>query len=215
MDTGCCFAQDIRQLVFDGAPIENILEADLRPELINHGYNIFRDRATLKSKFLIGDVFDETAGPAFGELEGKIDIIYAASFFRLFNWADPVGVPERVVQQLKPIEGSLIFGRQKGHVIAGESEHRINEKGNIFKHNEKSWREMWKQVGKAAGSSWDVKVWSDKEEDFGRYEKNEGNELDDRLDSGDRRLTFEITRALLLLYAHCWHLFFGARANRT
>ena len=64
----------------------------------------------------------------------------------------------------------------------------------MFRHNEKSWKEMWKQVGKTTGSSWDVKVWLDEDEDFGQYRKNEGNGLDNKLDSGDRRLTFEVTK---------------------
>lgn len=194
LDIGCCFAQDIRKLVSDRAPSENILGADLRPEFIDLGYDLFRDRDTLKSKFLIGDIFDETTDSAFRELDGKVDIIYAASFFHLFNWEEQVDVTERVVRLLKPVQGSLILGRQRGNVNSGEYEHRTNEKGTMFRHNEKSWKEMWKQVGKATGTSWDVNVWLEKDEDFGRYRKNEGNGSDNRLDAGDRRLRFEVTR---------------------
>ena len=194
LDIGCCFAQDVRKLVSDGAPSENILGAELRPEFIDLGYDLFRDRDTLKSKFLIGDVFDETAGSAFRELDGRIDIIYAASFFHLFNWGDQVRMAERVVRLLKPVEGSLVFGRQRGNITSGEYEHQTNEKGSMFRHNEKSWTELWKQVGRATGSSWDVKVWLEQDEDFGPYRKNEGNGLDNKLDSGDRRLRFEVTR---------------------
>ena len=194
LDIGCCFAQDIRKLVSDGAPSENILGAELRPEFVDLGYVLFRDRDTLKSKFLIGDVFDETAESAFGKLDGKVDIIYAASFFHLFNWEDQVGMAERVVRFLNPIQGSLVFGRQRGNINSGEYEHRTNEKGTMFRHNERSWKEMWKQVGEATGSSWDIRVWLDKDEDFGKNRKDEGTGLDNKLDSGDRRLRFEVTR---------------------
>lgn len=169
----------------------------MRPEFIDLGYDLFGDRDTLKSKFLIGDIFDETTGSAFRELDGKVDIIYAASFFHLFNWEDQFDMTQRVVRLLKPVEGSLILGRQRGNVISGEYEHRTNEKGTMFRHNCKSWKEMWKQVGKATGTSWDVKVWLEKDEDFGRYrknEENEGNSSDNKLDAGDRRLRFEVTR---------------------
>lgn len=250
LDIGCCFAQDIRKLVSDGAPSKNILGADLRLEFIDLGtyvpglfvptsisyqilsgktlsgskilillprsvsltqgsclsmitadsdiwvgYDLFRERDTLESKFLIGDVSDEATGSPFRELDGKIDIIYAASFFHLFNWEDQLGTMERVVRLLKPVQGSLILGRQRGNVHSGEYEHRTNEKGTMFRHNEESWKEMWKQVGKATGSSWDVNVWLEKDDDFGRYPKNnEANAMDNRLDSGDRRLRFEVTR---------------------
>lgn len=169
----------------------------MRPEFIDLGYDLFGDRDTLKSKFLIGDIFDETTGSAFRELDGKVDIIYAASFFHLFNWEDQFDMTQRVVRLLKPVEGSLILGRQRGNVISGEYQHRTNEKGTMFRHNCKSWKEMWKQVGKATGTSWDVKVWLEKDEDFGRYrknEENEGNSSDNKLDAGDRRLRFEVTR---------------------
>ena len=139
-------------------------------------------------------MFDETAGSAFRELDGKIDIIYAASFFHLFNWEDQVGMAERVVRFSKPVEGSLVFGRQRGNINSGEYEHRTNEKGTMFRHNEKSWKELWERVGRATGSSWDVKVWLEQDEDFGPYRKAEGNGLDNKLNSGDRRLRFEVTR---------------------
>ena len=74
------------------------------------------------------------------------------------------------------------------------SEHRTNEKGSMFRHNEESWKEMWKRVSKATGTSWDVKVWLEKTEDFERYRKKDGNGLDNKLDAGDRRLRFEVTR---------------------
>lgn len=54
--------------------------------------------------------------------------------------------------------------------------------------------EMWKQVGEATGSSWYVRAWLDQDEDFGKYHKNEGTGSDNKLDSGDRRLRFEVTR---------------------
>lgn len=155
------------------------------------GYDLFRDRDTLKSRFLIGDIFDETTGSTFREFDGKVDIIYAASFFHLFNWEDQVGMTERVVRLLTPVEGSLILGRQRGNVNSGEYEHRTNSKATMFRHNEESWKEMWKQVGKATGSLWDVKVWLEKDEDFGRYGKNDGNI---KLDLGDRGLRFEVSR---------------------
>ena len=86
----------------------------MRAEFIELGYDLFRDRDTLKSRFFIGDVFDETTDWTFRELNGRMDIIYAPSFFHLFNWEDQVGLAERVVRLLKPVEVSLVLGRQRG-----------------------------------------------------------------------------------------------------
>lgn len=158
LDMGCCFAQDVRKLVSDGAPSENIYGAELRQEFIDLGYDLFRDRDTLKSKFLIGDVFDDSDESEFKQIEGGIDIIYAASFFHLFNWDDQVRVAELVVRLLRPVTGSIVFGRQRGNVNPAEYEHMTNQRGTMFRHNQDSWKKMWQQVGKSTGTQWDVNV---------------------------------------------------------
>ena len=89
----------------------------------------------MQGKFLIRNVGDETTGPTFGELGGTIDIIYAATFVHLFKWEERVGPMQRVVRLLKPVLGSFIVGRQRGNVI--------DQKGNISRHNEESWKEIW------------------------------------------------------------------------
>ena len=129
LDMGCCFAQDVRKLVSDGAPSGNIYGAELRQEFIDLGYDLFRDRDTLKSKFLIGDVFDDSDESEFKQIDGGIDIIYAASIFHLFNWDDQVRVAEQVVGLLRPVEGSIVFGKRRWNVNPAEYEHRTNQGG--------------------------------------------------------------------------------------
>lgn len=181
-------------VVIDGAPSENIYGAELRNEFISLGYELFRDEKSLKSKFIIGDVFSDNRDSEFMEVEGKLDMIYAASFFHLFNWEDQLLLAARVVRMLKPVKGSLLFGRQRGNVEPGEYEHRTNEKGTMFRHNEESWEQMWEQVGKCTNTSWNAKAWLETSEDFGRRQKGEDEHATNKLDSGDRRLMFEVTR---------------------
>ena len=158
LDMGCCFAQDVRKLVSDGAPSGNIYAAELRQEFIDLGYDLFQDSDTLKSKFLIGDVFDDSDESEFKQIDGGIDIIYAASIFHLFNWDDQVRVAEQVVGLLRPVRGSIVFGRQRGNVNPAEYEHRTSQGGTMFRYNQDSWKKMWQQVGKSTGTEWDVNV---------------------------------------------------------
>ena len=58
LDLEYCFGQDLRQLVADGAPSENIYGLDIEGLLIDIGYNLFIDRGRLKSTFIVGDVYD-------------------------------------------------------------------------------------------------------------------------------------------------------------
>ncbi|KAL8695808.1 MAG: hypothetical protein Q9201_007954 [Fulgogasparrea decipioides] len=56
LDLGCCLGQDIRKLVVDGAASENLYGLDIEPHFIDLGYELFRDRRTLKSRFTIADL---------------------------------------------------------------------------------------------------------------------------------------------------------------
>ena len=48
LELGCGLGQEIRRMVVDGAPSENISGADLQQPFIEYGYGLFNDRATLK-----------------------------------------------------------------------------------------------------------------------------------------------------------------------
>lgn len=75
-----------------------------------------------------------------------MDIVYAASIFHLFDWGQQVKVAERVVGLLKKRKGSVVVGRQRGNSTPMEYEHKTNQGGTMFRHNEESWREMWRLV---------------------------------------------------------------------
>ncbi|KAF2167894.1 hypothetical protein M409DRAFT_53844 [Zasmidium cellare ATCC 36951] len=62
LDLGCCFAQDIRSLVFEGAPSDKMTAFDLRREFVDFGYELFRDRESLKAEFVFGDFLDGQGG---------------------------------------------------------------------------------------------------------------------------------------------------------
>lgn len=151
LDIGCCFGQDIRRLVADGAPSENTYGSDLRKDFIELGYDLFLDKETLKTKFIAGDVFDPDA--SIKQLDGKIGIIHAASFFHLFNWDEQVKIAKLFVSLLNPEAGVLVIGRQMANVEAGE--YSFSDKTR-YRHNDESFKRMWKLVGDETGTNWQV-----------------------------------------------------------
>ena len=178
LDLGCCFAQDLRRLVVDAGPSENLYGLELRGAFVDLGYELFQDRKTLKSTFLVGNVLDDSAPDGMLKgVVGKIDMIYAANIVHLFNWADQLVLAKRVAMVLKPVPGSLVLGRQRGNIKPGEYEHRTNEKRTMFRHSEESFRKMWDDVEEITGIKWHVDVRLQKDEDF-----------------DDRRLCFEVSR---------------------
>ena len=78
LDLNCCFWQDLRQMVADGAPSEIIVGLDIEGPLIDVGYDLFLDRETLKSVLLVGDIFKPKQD--WDGLLGEIDIINASAF---------------------------------------------------------------------------------------------------------------------------------------
>jgi hypothetical protein len=177
LDFGCCFGQEVRKLVctchptlsfsfhtphriaqaYDGAPPENLYGTDLRQEFIDLGYDLFQDRETLKSTFIAADAFDPQS--PLKQLNGRMSIVYAGSFFHLFDWDGQFAMAKRVVELLKPEPGGMLLGRQVGNFNPGEyvRDGQDGEKRR-WRHDPRTWKEMWELVGKETGTKWDVHV---------------------------------------------------------
>lgn len=190
LDLGCCFGQEIRKLIFDGAPQENLHGTDLRQEFFDLGYDLFRDRDTCKTEFFASNVFqpDEQRD----KLNGTISVIYAGAFFHLFDRPEQIAVAKRVVQLLKPEPGTMVLGRQVGNVEPARYEHRTNSGHHMFRHNAESWQQMWDEVGEETGSKWKCWVELREEQRFTRMGRSSQN----RDPAGVRGMRFAVTRVL-------------------
>lgn len=181
LDLGCAFAQDIRQLVANGVNSKQCYGADLRLNFMDLGYELFRDRETLKSKFIEADIFDPQS--ALKQIYGAVDIIHAASFFHLFDWEEQKEVAHQVVKLMKPRKGSLLVGRQLGNKDPNEKK-RHSRPGTAYRHDVDTWRRMWKEVGDEAGVRFQV---DGKEGDLPEWAKPFAEE-------GDLILSFSVRR---------------------
>ena len=121
----------LRKIASEGVPTENLYGCDLRPEFFDLGYRLFRDKETLKSKFLVADIFDPES--TLTSLYGKVDIIYAGSFLHLFGYAKQIEVCKQIVKLLKDKKNSMLLGRQVGNLEAGEKTHDTNKEGSMFR----------------------------------------------------------------------------------
>ncbi|KAK0724656.1 hypothetical protein B0H67DRAFT_598167 [Lasiosphaeris hirsuta] len=126
LDLGCCFGQDIRKLVQDGAPSDNIIGVDTEARFIDLGYELFDDRNKLKARFETGDVFAEDF---LSKYRGKVDIIFLGSFLHLFTFDQQVAIVAQLEKLLRPVPGSLVFGRHMA----------IEEKGGTLRRNALGW----------------------------------------------------------------------------
>ncbi|KAH7386098.1 hypothetical protein BKA66DRAFT_415218 [Pyrenochaeta sp. MPI-SDFR-AT-0127] len=184
LDIGCCLGQAVRKLVQDGAPSENIYASDLKKDFWDFGLDLFLDKATLKTNFIEADIFDANSG--LHQLNGKVDIVWASSFFHLFDWDGQVKAAKRTIQLLKPAPGSFICGRQGGKADPGTFVH-VKKELTSYWHNEESWTKLWKQVGEETDTKWEVDA-SLGEEDMSKKLKT------NLVPGGTRFLAFTIRR---------------------
>lgn len=151
LEVGCCFGQELRQLVLDGAPPANLYGTDLDLDFAALGYELFRDQDRLASTFIAADILDPDSD--LRQLQGKINIIGASLFFHLFDFAQGVAIGTRLVGLLAGDRKGLITG---GHVggLAWEKKHWLGM--DMYVHSEDSWRRLWKEVGEKTGTRWQV-----------------------------------------------------------
>lgn len=195
LDLGCCFAQDIRKFIYDGVPSENVYGSDLQEKFLDLGYDLFADRNSCKAHFFGADVFQE--GGALGEVEEKIDLIYASSFFHIFSWDDQIKICKRMIKLLKPQKGSMIFGRQTGNLKGQEVVNAADSRGShcsyrqgdtsrVWRHDVESFKKMWDVAGEETGTKW--KVWAELDTGEGMDGKRQWAE------KGLRRMRFDVER---------------------
>ncbi|KAJ5108979.1 hypothetical protein N7456_005654 [Penicillium angulare] len=158
LDVGCALGQELRHLVYDGVPSENIYGSDLHDSFFKIGYDLFADTSTLKSKFIISDIFDDNSDLV-KELSDKVDIINAASFFHLFTFEQQVTVAKRLIGLLRPVPGSLLVGRQAGSTEPSDPEGE--DQPAHFRHNTVTWKRLWERVSVETGTGWEVEAWMD------------------------------------------------------
>ncbi|OQE38936.1 hypothetical protein PENCOP_c007G03133 [Penicillium coprophilum] len=156
LDVGCAVGQELRQLVFDGVPSENLYASDLRQDFYDIGYDLFNDHDHLKAQFIVADVFDDNSDLV-KNLTHKIDIVNAASFFHLFNWNQQLLVAKRLVGLLQDKPGSLLIGRQIGLVNPPPPENE-EAAGKHYRHDPATWEKFWEQVGAETGTKWEVET---------------------------------------------------------
>lgn len=139
LDLGCCFGQDLRKLAFDAGTSANLLGADIEGRFIELGYELFRDRRSLKAKFSTGSIFDEDF---LIDRHGKVDMIYLGSFLHLFSRTQQRLIVAKLEKLLVPKPGALVFGRNSGAETGGEF--RMESLGwNLYRHSNDTIKELW------------------------------------------------------------------------
>lgn len=165
LDFGCCFGHDIRALVTDGAPAENLCGAEINATFLDLGFELFRDHESLKSSFYTANIFDEN-DKLREERLGEFDMMHIGSFLHLFPLDGQKRAAMALVKLLKKKKGNLIIGRQHGSKKAKEVQNYLykptkeNENNGrlatFFNHDSESFAHMWEEIGEQTGLKFEV-----------------------------------------------------------
>lgn len=128
---------------------------DIERPLIELGYDLFLDRDTLRAQFVVADAFKGAEqGATWTDLQERgVDVLHSSAFFHLFTLEDQIALGKNVAKLMK--KGGIIVGRQLGSVKPGDV--AAVKVGDVsYRHNVKTLDDMWKQIGEATQTRWEV-----------------------------------------------------------
>jgi SAM-dependent methyltransferase len=152
----------MRKLALDGAPTGSVYGADVSQDLIDCGYEYFNDGGGApRFVFFVGDILNPE-DPVYATVEGQFDIIWMAMVLHLWDYKTQLSASIATVKLLKPVPGSMVIGWQLGATPAVEITRNLQEERKdhsiMYRHDEKSFEKMWREVGDATGTQWKVKA---------------------------------------------------------
>ncbi|KOC16897.1 hypothetical protein AFLA70_228g001690 [Aspergillus flavus AF70] len=161
-DLGCGLGQDIRRLVYDGAPPENLIGLDIYQEYIDLGFELFHDRDRLSSTtFIARDFFDYHLNLM--QWANRHKIVNSGYFMHLWNWDGQVKVAKRILESMCLQKDDIITGVHFGSAETGTWKEDPISKDPMYRHNSKTFSRLWEQVGRETKTRW--AVWSTMEHD--------------------------------------------------
>ncbi|PKY04624.1 hypothetical protein P168DRAFT_326444 [Aspergillus campestris IBT 28561] len=166
---GCGVGQDIRRMVYDGAPSENLCGLDPHRGLAELGYELFRDRDGLGSSFVVGDFMqDGLVDSLLGE--GKFRVINTGYFLHVWDWKGQVELVKRMLKVLPGMKDDLVVG--VNFARCEEREGVVPGNGVMSVHTHKTILKLWEEVGQSTGTRWRVEVSKDEYHDHQRLGLN-------------------------------------------
>lgn len=179
LDLGTCLGQDLRKLLYDGAPPSSLYGSDTFPEFEGLGHALFCDSATFRDHFIPGDIMDlSTNSSPLAKTAGTWDVVSIMMFLHIFDLEKQTLAATNILKLLKPMPGSIVIGANSGSTKTGELPLRgpfaMNKADGTpettFRHSKETMAEMWKAAAGEVEGKWHVETGYDRE-----YQKRREN----------------------------------------
>ena len=194
LDLGTCLGQDLRKLVFDGVPVEQLYGSDIFSDFEQAGTMLFRDEENFAGHFIAADLLVEDANESMGELvktEGTWDVVSAFMVLHIWDYKTQITACKRILKLLKPEKGSLLIGASTGSVKPGEEWFKpplVPQERSIFRHSKETFMHMWSEIEADQGVKVKVECTYDDEGERGaRNKEDEGKGKGHFFKGGDQR----------------------------
>ncbi|KAJ3498324.1 hypothetical protein NLG97_g1218 [Lecanicillium saksenae] len=180
LDIGCCMGQDLRKLVMDGVPSDNLYGTDLYSGYLTLSYDLFRDKATLKSHLRQGNILTMTSeGDILRRLTGMVDIIHLGMLLHTMDIKQQWLLIESCLGLLKSGCKTAIVGSALGHVDGA-----VGSDSN-FLHSDRTFTKMCNDIAREAGMTLECNVFLDRTLYFNNVPNNLSTDP-------SRKLVFEV-----------------------
>ncbi|CAK7220134.1 hypothetical protein SBRCBS47491_004086 [Sporothrix bragantina] len=158
LDIGCCLGQDLRKLIYDGAPPSSIAGAELNGAFIDLGYDLFRDREATAGQTVIvaANILESPSSPSspLYALAGQFTAVQLGMLLHLFTWEEQITAFQNTLLLLKGQPGDRIFGQATGH-LDGTPTASVGSRAT-FKHNAASFARLVDAVQEATATRWRI-----------------------------------------------------------
>ncbi|KAL9061131.1 MAG: hypothetical protein Q9162_000276 [Coniocarpon cinnabarinum] len=115
LDVGCGIGQELRYLAKEGVPLAQLHAFDLEKDLIDLGFELFRDGERMGSRIVQADMLASLATqPHLRAWAGSMDLIQASQMLHVFDYDDMFRAAVTLVGLSRPCPGTLIAGTQIG-----------------------------------------------------------------------------------------------------
>lgn len=114
------FAQDVRKLVHDGAPVESVYGTDLRNDYFEHSYELLKMKLSFLAIILskpTSSTPNKSQGLNF--LKRKLDVINSTLVIHVVTYEDQILFIKRMIEMLRDEKGTMVIGRMTGNDEAG------------------------------------------------------------------------------------------------
>ncbi|KAI1265169.1 hypothetical protein F5Y18DRAFT_60761 [Xylariaceae sp. FL1019] len=155
MDIGTFLGHDLRRLVYDGAPSDNLFGVDI-VNFYDLGYEFFRDREHFKGQFIEANFLSTDSSELAALRERKASVIVISQVLHQWGWDDQLKATEALVAFTQP--GTMIVGNMVGNDKAQEVS-LPSIPTPAWRHNADSFAQLFQEVGGATGTVWETKVW--------------------------------------------------------